>query len=55
MRPEDAITVLTEMALSNKVDYAVVRGLAQAFSMTLPPTIREVVKNLEDLRFRRTF
>ncbi len=48
--PEEAITILVRMALDGKVDYQVVRGLAEAFDMQLPGTLAEVQLNLLDVR-----
>lgn len=48
--PEEAITILVKMALEGKVDYQVVRGLAQVFGMDPPKTIAEVEANMDQLR-----
>jgi putative nucleotidyltransferase with HDIG domain len=48
--PEEAITILVGMALDGKVDYQVVRGLAEAFAIQTPKTLAEVQSNLMELR-----
>ncbi len=50
MPPEEAITILVRMALEGKVDYQVVRGLAEAFVIETPKTLAEVRMNLMELR-----
>jgi putative nucleotidyltransferase with HDIG domain len=44
--PEEAVSVLVQLALNGKVDYGVVSSLAQAFGMNPPRTIDEVRANL---------
>ena len=48
--PDEAITILVRMALERKVDYQVVRGLAEVFAFQTPRTLAEVQTNLMDLR-----
>ena len=44
--PQEAISILVGMALDGKVDYQVVRQLAQVFDMSPPETLAEVRENL---------
>lgn len=44
--PQEAITVLVKLALEGKLDYTVVRALAQVFGMNPPATIDEVRANM---------
>ena len=47
--PQDAIAILVKMALEHKVDYQVVRSLAEVFDMSPPRTLGEVSANLMEL------
>ena len=45
--PEDeAIAVLVDMALRNKLDYGPIRKLATTLGVHVPPTLDEVIQNL---------
>ena len=48
--PEEAITILVQMALEGKVDYQVVRALAEAFMIETPKTLAQVKTNLVEIR-----
>jgi len=50
--PQEAISMLVDMALDGKVDYQPIRQLAQVFGMSPPKTLAEVNANLRRIAVR---
>lgn len=52
MAREEAVAVLVDMALRDKLDYVAVRNLARLIGVQVPETIAEVRKNLREVQAR---